>query len=201
MAFLRFAFANGGAEGGSRDYNVVGKDEFMQTYRDKNKFANCGGGHPASYKGCTRFLKKTTCEKKPEPATKSRCLSPMAYPPSSPPRALNSYSETFLHPRIKNPKLKVLLSSPDSFDKILCGHAYSRAVRAHILAHDCLASIVINGLKLTKEELSAVENVINYSDRSIILRAHEDAAFHAVTEKLKNTLHTIENGGPTSKLW
>lgn len=42
---------------------------------------------------------------------------------------------------------------------------------------------------------------MNDPDKSIILKAHNDAAFHAVTIKFKDIFDTTENGKPTAMLW
>lgn len=88
----------------------------------------------------------------------------------------------------------------NSVEKMLTGHAYARAVRAHILSHATLAGLIFERLALNAQHLEALDNVVNSLDRSIILRANDDEAFRAVTEKFAAMLKTIESHGPTAAL-
>ena len=94
-----------------------------------------------------------------------------------------------------------VIYAENSVEKMLSGHAYSRAARAHILAHAALSSLVLEQLELTNEESSAVEKIIVDGDKSIVLRAHENSKLYSVRMKLKNMLCKVESNGPTSKLW
>lgn len=100
--------------------------------------------------------------------------------------------------------LKELLSTiyaENSIDKMLSGHAYARAVRAHILVHLALASEVVKTIHLTEEDESIIEDTLSKLDRSAIPTAHENEQFQAVATKFTDALRKLESNGPTAKLW
>ncbi|KAH0818229.1 hypothetical protein GEV33_004562 [Tenebrio molitor] len=55
-------------------------------------------------------------------------------------------------------------------DKMLNGHAYSRAVRAHILTNLILAGIILDEVDLTGKEIAETENKLRENEKSLILR-------------------------------
>jgi hypothetical protein len=57
---------------------------------------------------------------------------------------------------------------------MLNGHAYSRAVRAHILTNLILAGIILNEVHLTGKEGAETENKLRESERSHILFVKEN---------------------------
>jgi hypothetical protein len=86
-------------------------------------------------------------------------------------------------------------------DKMLNRHAYSRAVRAHILTNLILAGIILDEVDLTGKERAKTENKLRESERSLILFAKENRTYHSLRAKFKTALHNLEGNGPTSKLW
>ena len=98
-------------------------------------------------------------------------------------------------------KIFSTIYATNSVEKIVTGHAYARAVRAHILTHAALAGKILEYVDLNEKELRALDQVLNFTDRSIILRGADDPDFHAVTERFSKMLTTIENRGPTAALW
>jgi hypothetical protein len=56
----------------------------------------------------------------------------------------------------------------------MTGHAYSRAVRAHILTNLILAGIILNEVHLTGKEGAETENKLRESERSLILFVKEN---------------------------
>lgn len=88
-----------------------------------------------------------------------------------------------------------------STEKILTGHAYSRAVRAHILAHATLATIIFETMDLTSDLQEKLTEFINDADRSVILSAHEKECVEELKTKFSAQLQALANRGATSKLW
>jgi hypothetical protein len=84
---------------------------------------------------------------------------------------------------------------------MLNGHAYSRAVRAHILTNLILAGIILDEVDLTGKERTETENNLRESERSLILFVKENNSYQSLRAKFKNALHNLEGNGPTSKLW
>jgi hypothetical protein len=85
-------------------------------------------------------------------------------------------------------------------EKMMSGHSYERAVRAHTLTHLALAQEVVKTISLTEDEVSALEAVLSNNDKSTILKAHEDERFKAIQTKFNDTIQSLENRGPTAKL-
>jgi hypothetical protein len=80
---------------------------------------------------------------------------------------------------------------------MLNGHAYSRAVRAHILTNLILAGIILDEVG---KERAETENKLRESERSLILFVKENNSYQSLRAKFKATLHNLEGNGPTSKL-
>lgn len=88
-----------------------------------------------------------------------------------------------------------------STEKILTGHAYSRAVRAHILAHTCLAKIILDTMDLSSDLQDKLTELVVNVDRSVILSAHEKECVGELNAKFLAQLQVLANRGATSKLW
>lgn len=100
--------------------------------------------------------------------------------------------------------LKELLTTiyaGQSVDKIMNGHAYSRAVRAHILTNLTLASIVFDEVNMTPVERDEIENLLRGTERSLILSPEEIDSYQMLKGKFKSALKKTEANGPTSELW
>lgn len=77
----------------------------------------------------------------------------------------------------------------------MSGHAYSRAVRAHILAHLALANEIMKSTSQT-----TIESLwVKFSLLDVVLNAVEDTDF--VIGKFKDTKKKLEKNGLTAKLW
>jgi hypothetical protein len=77
-------------------------------------------------------------------------------------------------------------------DKMWNGHAYSRAVRAHILTNLILAGIILDEVDLTGKERAETENKLLESERSLILFVKENRTNQSLRAKLKTALHNLE---------
>lgn len=95
-------------------------------------------------------------------------------------------------------ELFTTIYAENSVDKMLHGHAYSRAVRSHILTNLVLAEMVMSEMNLTNDERAELERLINGKE-SIL--ASENEVFQLVSVKFRTALEKIEHNGPTSKLW
>jgi hypothetical protein len=72
---------------------------------------------------------------------------------------------------------------------MLNGHAYSRAVRAHILTNLILAGIILDEVDLTGKES---ENKLRESERSLILFVKANRTYQSLRAKFKTALHNLE---------
>ncbi|KAF2889557.1 hypothetical protein ILUMI_16616, partial [Ignelater luminosus] len=91
----------------------------------------------------------------------------------------------------------VLLST----ERILTGHAYSRAARAHILGHATLAIIILESIDLTLDLQEKPTEILNNAGRSVILSAHEKECIEVLKVKFFGQLQALVNRDATSKLW
>ncbi|XP_031335335.1 uncharacterized protein LOC116165167 isoform X2 [Photinus pyralis] len=94
-----------------------------------------------------------------------------------------------------------LIYAAVSTEKLLTGHAYARAVRAHMLAHRTLASIILETIDFSASFQSEIEQILYCSDRSEILSAHDKDCVKELVSKFKDKLEQFTNLGPTAKLW
>lgn len=95
-----------------------------------------------------------------------------------------------------------LIYAENCVEKILAGHAYARAVRAHILSHSALTTIVLDSLELDEKERDELdyyaEDVFN---RPAIMTAANNNGVKSIYDKFAKELVAIESRGPTAKLW
>lgn len=100
--------------------------------------------------------------------------------------------------------LKELLSTiyaPLSVEKMLAGHAYSRAVRGHLLTHLTLGQIILKLVEFSDEERIEIEDVLtDCCDGSGELKL-ENEFFQSMSRRFEAQLKELEKNGPTAKLW
>ena len=97
--------------------------------------------------------------------------------------------------------LKELLSTiyaEHSAEKMLNGHAYARAIRAHILCHQAIANIVWHSVDLTEEERTDLGVILNDIDRSAVLVVDNNECYKSVARKFKERLAQLEAYGLTA---
>lgn len=89
----------------------------------------------------------------------------------------------------------------NSVEKILSGHAYSRAVRAHFLVHLSLAKRIMETIEFDDYERAEMDNLLRDSDRTVVLGVNENIIVQKVLDKFDAALNECEKNGPTAKLW
>lgn len=97
-----------------------------------------------------------------------------------------------------------VIYAPNSVDKILNGHAYSRAVRGHILLHLALSNIVAEYTQIddsTDEYLRGYINQIIKQNSSYEDVEGSSSILEPYIEQFNATLKNIQSRGPTAKLW
>ena len=102
--------------------------------------------------------------------------------------------------------LKELLSTcyaSGSLDRMLGGHAYARSIRAHMLVHSALGSLIIGETELTADEESAVTATIDAwsADTLSYVNLVNDKAVQSGTTKFYRKMQEIEQRGATAALW
>ncbi|XP_029341748.1 uncharacterized protein LOC100571724 isoform X2 [Acyrthosiphon pisum] len=91
----------------------------------------------------------------------------------------------------------------NSIDKMMTGHAYSRAVRAHMLTQLCLSKIILDEIELTEEYKITLKNYISSTDYTT--STLEDIENHEIIQdlirKVENQIKIIASRGKTATLW
>ncbi|CAH0757850.1 unnamed protein product [Diatraea saccharalis] len=84
----------------------------------------------------------------------------------------------------------------NSIDKMLMGHSYARAVRAHMLTNAALFKLMSDDIHLSLEEKIDIENAID--NKQIDVTCH---AYQLLQNKLAEALTVFRTHGPTAQLW
>lgn len=88
----------------------------------------------------------------------------------------------------------------NSIEKMMTGHAYYRAIRAHLLAHAVLMKFVMEKSELSPETEAELDNILYALDKSVILASNPDECVE-IKEKVYKTLHQLKERGATAELW
>ncbi|GBM73980.1 hypothetical protein AVEN_121791-1 [Araneus ventricosus] len=97
-----------------------------------------------------------------------------------------------------------LIYAPNSLDKMLTGHAYARAVRAHTLLHLTLATIISKELVIDDDIDANLQNTIeDVKNNTISYDDIEncDEKTEALLYQCNKKLKQYEGRGSTGKLW
>lgn len=88
-----------------------------------------------------------------------------------------------------------------SADKALTGHAFSRAVRGHLLVQAALATIIFKQVQLTDNEKAQLNETLEKVGEENFENLISDPFLTDVTSKFVSVFNNLENNGPTSQLW
>ncbi|CAD6231375.1 GSCOCG00012225001-RA-CDS, partial [Cotesia congregata] len=94
-----------------------------------------------------------------------------------------------------------LIYAENCVQHIMSGHAYGRAVRAHLLVHLSITKIVMDLIEFTEEERDFLDDNSTDIDRTRIFEAIHNPVFQQITTKFEEALNMLESKGPTAKLW
>ena len=94
-----------------------------------------------------------------------------------------------------------LVYAANSVDKILAGHAYSRAVRGHLLVQAVLARIVLEEASVSEEEKKEIISILSNMEDLTVQKVEGDAWLASILNKFKNELDRVKENGPTAALW
>ncbi|XP_061724855.1 uncharacterized protein LOC133530806 [Cydia pomonella] len=85
--------------------------------------------------------------------------------------------------------------APEHIEKMMTGHAFPRAVRAHFLTRSALFNIITKDFDLTTEERLEIEGILE----GHYMPEYENEKNYQ--EPLAITLELLEKRGPTAQLW
>jgi len=102
--------------------------------------------------------------------------------------------------------LKELLSTiyaPLSVEKMMQGLAFARAVRGHLLATASLATVILEVVQLTEDEVDCIKNMtMSFMDeQSSLLELNQNTHLKALSEKFGAAMELLSSKGPTEQLW
>lgn len=86
-----------------------------------------------------------------------------------------------------------------SVDKIMTRHAYSRAVRAHILVQNVLTSKIFTFIDLNADDVSKLNTYSNDINNTNICQI-SDEFLQGITRKFNEQLTSLKSNGPTSQV-
>lgn len=91
----------------------------------------------------------------------------------------------------------------NSVDKILTGHAFSRAIRGHVLVQAALAKIILNGIDVSDEEKNEITKLLSQlkGETLTLDKMKQNVKLTRLQEKLHNKLNSLKSNGPTAALW
>lgn len=88
-----------------------------------------------------------------------------------------------------------------SAEKALSGHAFSRAVRGHILVQAALATSIFNKIELTEDDKKYLnEGLRKVGDKNLETYLSDEKMLN-VQNKFEETVDKLRDNGPTAQLW
>ncbi|CAK1588860.1 unnamed protein product [Parnassius mnemosyne] len=84
---------------------------------------------------------------------------------------------------------------------MLTGHAYSRAVRGHLLVQLVLAHIILDGANVSEEEKKDISTMLINMEEFTPDKVKENASLMSTLKKCQYHLETLKENGPTAALW
>ncbi|KYN33773.1 hypothetical protein ALC56_11913 [Trachymyrmex septentrionalis] len=102
----------------------------------------------------------------------------------------------------KGSQLIIYSYASNSVDKMLVGHAYARAVRAHLIVQLVFTKIMLKGILLTVIERETVTTILQHfqDDPPTASEINKHPILVEMSWKLEQELLRIENNEPTAKL-
>ncbi|XP_043285283.1 uncharacterized protein [Venturia canescens] len=99
--------------------------------------------------------------------------------------------------------LKELFSeiyAPASVDKMLAGHAYSRAVRAHTLSLCALAQIILSFTDFSEQDILKLTALLQ-NPHTVLESIKKDSQFNNIKNNFIATVEKLSKNSGTAKLW
>lgn len=86
-------------------------------------------------------------------------------------------------------------------DKILLGHAYSRAVRAHTLIQITLSQIIFKEMSFTDEQKEQYKVHLDNFNEELFENIESSKVIEELKLLFEEKIVELKNRGPTAKLW
>lgn len=102
--------------------------------------------------------------------------------------------------------LKQLLSTiyaPLSVEKMMQGHAFARAVRGHLLATSSLATVILEDVQVTEDEVDCIASITKsfMDEPPSQLALNQNTHLKALANKFGAAMELLSRKGPTAQLW
>ncbi|KYN05237.1 hypothetical protein ALC62_03865 [Cyphomyrmex costatus] len=99
-------------------------------------------------------------------------------------------------------EILTLIYAENSVKHILNGHAFSRALRAHVQIHAALAHLVLSMINFTEDEKQIMTSLQDKIGSANILSDLNDRSYTAILHKFNDKLQELSaDENPTSRLW
>ena len=91
----------------------------------------------------------------------------------------------------------------ESIKKMLTGHAFSRALRAHILSFTAIGINICKMVDSTEDDTEFIKNFFGQwsTEPALLGDCNVEQHISSATNKFLEMLNILENRGPTAKLW
>ncbi|GBN09827.1 hypothetical protein AVEN_224498-1 [Araneus ventricosus] len=83
----------------------------------------------------------------------------------------------------------------NTFDKLMSGHSYARAVGSRGLTHRVLAQFIMETVSFSDEEKAVIESMLTSIDKNALLKADENEVVQVFTTKFKRAVQKLERRG------
>lgn len=94
-----------------------------------------------------------------------------------------------------------VIYAPEPVKKIMTGHAFSRALRAHILTFTALGKKICSSIDVPERWKDAMSEFLMDWQSKTRGDCNAEAEIVEMTKAFEKQLRILENNGPTSKLW
>lgn len=84
-----------------------------------------------------------------------------------------------------------------STDVMMKGHAYARALRAHLLTQEALCHVIFSETDFSSGELDAVAQIFSEEE----IKIPNDETIENLDKKFNEKLESLKSNGPTAQLW
>lgn len=87
------------------------------------------------------------------------------------------------------------------WEKMIQGHVFARAVRGHLLATASLATVILEGVQLTEDEVDCIKNMTMSFSSPSLLELNQNTHLKALSEKFGAAMELLSSKGPIAQLW
>lgn len=93
--------------------------------------------------------------------------------------------------------------APKSTDKMMTGHSFARALRAHLLTHAALGQLLLDGATISDEDKQEVQSMLQqYNNKTLTATSvKESPIISSIVKKFNTRVQEVASSGKTAMLW